>query len=388
MTIRPVQNHGNLRFRVDFGKGADGNRHVEFFDTEAKAKAAFNKAAKDTEAVGKRWANLPAEDRLAVVKTLDEMREAGVSLAQVWQAYRIERMCPVGSAHRRSLRQSIDELLTAKRNANLRRSYLRGLEQYLRLFARGREEMPVDRITVADIDSWFCGRAESLATKASNLGRLSSLFDLCWRRKYCLENVCKRVELARLEPRPPSILKMRLIAKSLVWTRRKNPSCLGWLSLALLVGLRPEEADKTGWSNIDLERGMVRVDASASKVRQRRIVVLTPAALHWLKVARQSGSVLPIAKSTRRRFIRKLRRVLGYQAWPQDILRHTAASYLLAYHQDAAKVARELGNSASVLLRHYTELVSKEDGERFVSLVGNRQKLARQNMSTTITARP
>ncbi|MCP5523587.1 MAG: hypothetical protein H7A46_18775 [Verrucomicrobiales bacterium] len=56
---------------------------------------------------------------------------------------------------------------------------------------------------------------------------------------------------------------------------------------------------------------------------------------------------------------------LGFKAWPQDVLRHTAASQLLALRKDAAAVALELGNSPQVLLTHYRELVTREQAAEF-----------------------
>ena len=61
--------------------------------------------------------------------------------------------------------------------------------------------------------------------------------------------------------------------------------------------------------------------------------------------------------STLRQFKLRACAALGLSRWPQDLLRHTAASYLLALHGDAGKVATMLGNSSSVLLTHYHEPV-------------------------------
>ena len=47
--------------------------------------------------------------------------------------------------------------------------------------------------------------------------------------------------------------------------------------------------------------------------------------------------------------------------WPKNGLRHSYASYRLAQCQDAAKVALEMGNSPSMIFRHYRELVMPQD---------------------------
>jgi integrase len=66
-----------------------------------------------------------------------------------------------------------------------------------------------------------------------------------------------------------------------------------------------------------------------------------------------------------RRFKRKARQALGLAAWPADLLRHTAASYLLALHDDVGKVAKMLGNSSAILLSHYHQPVKSEDCGQF-----------------------
>lgn len=153
-----------------------------------------------------------------------------------------------------------------------------------------------------------------------------------------------------------------------MFVKRNSPRGLAWFALALLAGVRPEEADRLQWSDIDLDRGMVTVDAAASKVRSRRIIHLMPAAVAWLKSARKLGAEMGVPRITRRRYLRAVRAKLGFEKWPTDLLRHTAASYLLAHHQDAGKVALELGNSPAVLFRHYRELVTREAAERFWNL--------------------
>lgn len=154
----------------------------------------------------------------------------------------------------------------------------------------------------------------------------------------------------------------------MVFVKRRHPTGLGWFALALMAGIRPEECDRLTWSNVDLESGIVTVDAAASKVRRRRIVHLQPAAAAWMRLAKKLGAVLPLPHTTRRRQLRSVRKKLGWDSWPKDILRHTCASYLMATWQDAGRVAAELGNSAGILLRHYRELVTRKEADRFWNL--------------------
>ena len=190
------------------------------------------------------------------------------------------------------------------------------------------------------------------------------------RQGFLTVNPCDRMERARIPWKAPKVLSLEQCRQSLAFTREHQPRALGWLVLALLAGARPREAERIGWEDIDLERGLVRVEATAAKVRDRRVIHLTEAARAWLVVAKAAGAALPMPAESRRRFIRLLRVELAFAAWPKDILRKTAASNLLAAWGDVERVRAELGNSARVLLWHYRELVSAEEGKRWVEELG------------------
>jgi integrase len=260
-----------------------------------------------------------------------------------------------------SLASVIAELETAKTVANRRPKYVTGLRQYLDLFARGRELTPIASIGVREIEAWFASRTEAPSTRASNLGRLSALFGFAVRRGYLSENPVKRLETIFLERSAPLVLSPAQARLALVTARREFPRFVPWLALALFAGVRPEELDQIAWANVDLDRGLVTIDAAVSKVRRRRAMPLPAAAVAWLKL----GGDLPIPHVSRRRYIRRLRTALGWAVWPQDVLRHTAASYLLSEHQDAPKVALWLGNSVKILLAHYHEVVGGDTAREF-----------------------
>ncbi len=138
----------------------------------------------------------------------------------------------------------------------------------------------------------------------------------------------------------------------------------------LFAGVRPLELLRVSWENIGWTSKTLTVDAAASKVRQRRIVHLMPNCVAWLKYAKDHGSELGTLKYMGlRRYLRRCGLHMRFAGWPQDVLRHTCASYWLAEWQDAGKVARELGSSAGILLRHYTELVEKAEAAKFWAIL-------------------
>ena len=146
-------------------------------------------------------------------------------------------------------------------------------------------------------------------------------------------------------------------------TRSDRPDLLAWVVLGLFAGLRPAEAGRSTWDAVK-ERSIV-VSAQASKVRQRRVVKPPETALAWLMEARRLGSRLPTPLTSVRRFQKAARTWLGRSEWPQDILRHSAASYWVAQTRDLASVAYSLGNSPDTLRQHYLELIPEGDEVRF-----------------------
>jgi len=258
---------------------------------------------------------------------------------------------------------AIEQVIAAKTNAGLRPNSIKQLRCILGQFAKGRESVPLASVVVRDIEIWLATRKGKPMTLQSNIGRLSSLFSYHIRRDNITDNPCKRLEKIKIEHTAPVILKPSQADKLLrVTPRRFRP----YVILGMFAGIRPEELLKMTWDDVCLDTNTARVNHA--KTRRRRIVPLEPCAVALLAACREkTGPIAPPFNAVRR-FKKHTHASLGFTQWPQDLLRHTAASYLLALHQDAGKVASRLGNSSSVLLTHYHQPVTKADCEKFWSL--------------------
>lgn len=266
-----------------------------------------------------------------------------------------------------TLQEAIEAVLEAKLKSNLSPLYLAGLRQYLTLFAKGREQMAIDDVTLETLEYWFQLRGGKPRSIQHNIGRLSSLFSFAVRRGWISENPCYRLEPIRIQPQSPRVLTVEEARALLDFCRAKKPQLLAWLVIGMFAGVRPHELLQLKWSNVDLGNGTVTIDASVSKVSRRRIVKLEPVAVEWLKLCDQSKPLaLPLETMRYHRY--DLAGAIRCKTWPPDLLRHSAASYLLALHQDAPKVAFWLGNSPRILMSHYWSLTTKEDAERFFAI--------------------
>jgi integrase len=350
---------GKNRFCVE--QRGPGIRKRTIYKTKAKAQSALDALTEQQTLAGSDWAALAPAERADALIVLREIRQAGKSLRQVWSEYQASTL----TRPRRTLGDAVADTIAEAKAKGLRDNSVASLSGYLAQFKRGRESVFVDEFRPEDIDQWFTDRKEKPTTRQSNLGRLSTLFDLCWRRNWITENPCAKATRVRADREAPAILTVEQARKAMAFAVKERPEFLAWLSLALFAGTRPEETDRLKWSDVDLKTGIVKIDAAASKVRQRRIVHLEPAAIAWLTLAKKKRARLGMPLVTRRRYLRSVRDALGFKEWPADVLRHSCASYWLASLQDAGKVAHELGNSANVLLRHYKELVTKETAAEF-----------------------
>jgi site-specific recombinase XerD len=358
VTVRRVKRRGEWRWCVD--RVEQGRRVREFFRAAQEAEAHAVALRRQRSVAGDSWIRLSAAERAELIEVYAAARARNVSLREVWQEWCAQ--APSRAKVTPTLAAAVKACLEAKRAAGRRERYLSALSAALGQFIRGREELALGSVTRLEIQA-HVGAVASLHSRATRLNRLSTLFAWAVRAGHLDANPCDRIERVTPEQRPPLILTPEQAHHALQFTRDHWPRYLAWLALTLLAGVRPEEAERSEWSAI--APGHVVIAAQTSKVRWRRVVPLMPLAAEWLAEARKREAELPLPAISLKRFRRKLRDELKLPKWPADLLRHTAASYLLAEHQDAGKVASWLGNSAGVLLRHYRELVTREDAKRF-----------------------
>jgi integrase len=312
------------------------------------------------------WMNLPAEIRGDLVRFHEACVQRSIDR---WELLRRFDEGALGAVQvSPPLEEVIQQLLLAKSTAGRSFRYTQVLGIILQGFARGRERMPIARITLQDVEAWLNGK--NLAGRATFRARLSTLFNFALRRGYVTRNPCADLENTMVAKPPPSFLTVEQTAKCLEHLEQVDPRGMAWFVLSTFCGLRPEEAERTLWSAIEIDNGEahIRVEGQTSKKKQRRIVSPLPEAVVWLKHARGLQSQLPLTAQERRLTIRKLREVLGFPVWPKDITRHSAASYWLAIDGNPLHIAEQLGHTVSELKSSYKVLVTKAEAQRFWAL--------------------
>lgn len=346
---------GKSFWRVRFTE--EGKVKRLFFPTFAEADERADAIRGEGSKHAQEWAQLPAEERDRVLAVWREARRKGVDLWALIQQAEPDRVVAG-----KGIGRVIIEMLAAKQNAGRNAAYLTGLKSVCRAFSKGRVMRPVAKFTLEDVESFLDAR--NIRYRSTLRSRLSTLFKFAIRRRYRVDNPCDGLDHVTVPYITPKIFTLEELGKAMKWLKA-NPRLMAWFCLSTFCGLRPEEAQKTAWKFIDLDAGRIRVEAQTSKMGERRIVDPQPMAIAWLKRAKRLGAMLPLSREALRRERLKLRAHLGWEVWPKDVTRHSAASYWLAADGDIRAVALALGHSEKILRKNYMALVTKEEAEKF-----------------------
>jgi integrase len=113
--------------------------------------------------------------------------------------------------------------------------------------------------------------------------------------------------------------------------------------------------------------GFVQVAAEHAKGADRRLIEMSENLKEWLlPYEDRSGKLWRLSHMEFYRDLEAARAKAGISKWPSNVLRHSYASYHLAFHQNAAALALQMGHtSQAMIFSNYRELVTKQDAERY-----------------------
>lgn len=137
-----------------------------------------------------------------------------------------------------------------------------------------------------------------------------------------------------------------------------------YLAICAFAGVRPAEASRILWQDIDMEDGILSVRARHAKTGGTRHIPLHPTLRQWLIACRPAAATGsdPIAPQHRlARRLTLLRRRAGFSElnpWQKDVLRHSYATYYLkAQCGDLHQLQLNMGHrDAQLLYTRYTNM--------------------------------
>jgi integrase len=299
--------------------------------------------------------------------------EAGLSLTEA-VSFAIAHSRPVSGAI--TVTDAIDALVKDKEKKGKREIYLEKLKAKLLRFARSvPAKTTLNQVTGHKIEKFLHGLNLSPEGELIQLRHMSVLFGWAVKKGYMAENPCAKIEKPTVDRQPPVIFVPTQALSLLKVARELTP----WVVVGLFAGLRPDEAKRLSWEDVDFKRRHIDLPADKAKGRRRRIIPFLGNLEAWLlPYQRKTGSIVPA--NFRRRFWKMAERA-GFRqeknaeterrqnrkaetpaGWPKDVLRHSFGSYHLAAHKSASLTAELMGHMNSrMLYEHYREVIKEDE---------------------------
>lgn len=201
---------------------------------------------------------------------------------------------------------------------------------------------------------------------------LHSIFSCGMRHGWCCNNPVDGIMKPRLAEVEIRALEWEDIGRLVrVAQQSKHRECAAMLGVMLWGGVRPAEAQRLCWEDINWEERVILLPARHSKTGGARCITLHPVLRNWLirvcQGKKSKGELCP--KDWGHKWY-ELRRAAGIRKWQQDVLRHTFASYHLKRFKNLAQLQIEMGHSTPELLRtRYLNMrgITKRQAQRFWS---------------------
>jgi integrase len=258
----------------------------------------------------------------------------------------------------------VDELIPAKAADGASAPYLTDLRCRLGQFSTSFGNRLVSEIQAHEIDRWLRDLDVSPVTRNNSRRVLRTAFSFAKARNYCVDNPAAKTAKAKEVEGTVGILTVAETARLL---EVADAELVPFIAIGAFAGLRRAELERLDWSEVDLESGLITVQAVKAKSARRRFVKIRENLLKWLApYAAHRGMVTP---GNCRKMLEATRAAAGIKHWPSNALRHSFASYHLAHFKDAAALALELGHTdAGLVFQHYRQIVKPKDAEKYWNL--------------------
>ena len=285
------------------------------------------------------------------------------------------------------LEGAIEELLALKKTAGRSDRYRNDVKLRLKRLKGAFQGRTVATITTKELDAWLAGLEVAAGTRNTFRRDVKTLFAFCERRGYAPTNAAKHTHRAAHMAAAVTILDVRQSAALLA---ASGSDTVLYNAVALFAGLRPSEIMRLEWSHITFKGGKMGageidvVRQLGTKTAKDRIVDILPNLKKWLLPHRKlAGAVVdPVGLRDRNDAVRRKvgwgtpgsetpeekAKGVALAYWPEDVMRHTFGSHLLAKTQDQAAVRNQMGNTDDVFVKHYRKKVSASEAARFWKL--------------------
>ena len=237
------------------------------------------------------------------------------------------------------------------KKANLRPDSLRDIRILGRRLMRSNinfAKSTFSELTRSDCEAWLNATFRTASQFNKARAMLHTLFEFALRKQWSESNPIKFIERKRIierEIKPLSYEQAKELLKN-----AKSKNCSAMVGVMMLAGIRPREAKRLLWRDIDLEENSITVRSLCSKTGGIRHVEICPNLKDILTDSdKAQQEICPLNWDRKWKDIRDDSGFRG--RWIQDILRHTYASYYAKYYRNLSSLQLNMGHRDQSLLR-------------------------------------
>jgi integrase len=262
---------------------------------------------------------------------------------------------------------AIGQYLAWLETSTLRDHSKRHFKIRVNVFKNSVQNVRVSEVTPEFIEAFLATRKTSAVTRDTDRRVVSRFFSWCIERprRWMIANPCREVKIEQGEKAPPAVLALAQCEAILRAAEQHRGGILvPYVAVCLFGGLRPFEARRLTWGQVNLTDGEIRLAGTQTKTGTGRTVKICPTLKAWLK-ANKGKSFFPV--NWRKEF-EAVKSAAKITEWPVDVLRHTAISHYFRKTGSYGFTAEQFGNSEAIIKEHYQSRVSSEDTKAFYKL--------------------
>lgn len=262
-----------------------------------------------------------------------------------------------------SVQAMVDKFIEAKKSANRCARYCRTASYHLNAMAKVMHK-PLSMVHVADIDA-FLGTITNLRTRYNYRASIVTAWRWARSKGWLPRDRATAAELTDCPEyvhKDPGIVSAEMLKELLtaVVANKTSRDLVPYLVIAAFAGVRSAEIRRMSWEeHVNMEDGTIILGSDVTKMRRRRVIYMEPVLLEWLNHFKSTGPVVKVTDPHR-----KLAAVRT-GVWPHNALRHSAISYLMALHRNAALVAEQCGHTEAELQASYKANTTSEQSLRW-----------------------
>ena len=358
-----TRTNGDIRWRVTVPNGRGDSRRKEF-RSEDLAENFLAQWRKDQANQGKVFACLTETEQSVLVAAYQRSVDGNYNLLDAVTHY--EKHLTDLVSDQRMLDEAFEIYISDCIKRGLKNRSVDSNQNTIRPFVALHPQLTVDAVTEKHLSEFIASKPEWSARSVNNfVVRIGSFFRWCVDRGWANSVPVKKSHKRKVDYVSPDVWQVDEVEQILKTAYIEDKATAALLAVQIFAGLRPAEAqerDRSGMDRVDFDAGELWVLGKVA--RKKRIVKISPNLRAWLEACggwRQENV---------RRNLDNVREKSGVR-WSHDITRHSFASYHLAFHEDAAKTAFEMGHSGNsqVLWQHYRNVVRRADAEKFWNIL-------------------